>query len=409
MATFKHYFPHSKKDGTLRAVIKLHHNGARKFIRTEIYVSKEDLTKKGKIKSPQIQQEIDQLIMHYRSKVQKIGLKIESMSIEDVYLIITEDQNQSEAPDFFEFVNSIIEQFEKSGRKGMASNYKSALNAFKEFSKVDRISINEINGKLVSEFANHLKNADSRRYRHEKVKNSGRALSLYLSILRAIINRARAEYNDEDRDQIIIRVNPFAKFKIPKEIRPPQRALPITKIRAIRDLELSSEMVRAKMARDCFMLSFYLIGMNSADLFDHPPVVDGRITYERKKTRTRREDKALISVKVEPEAEVLLSKYDFTKLYSNSGTFNSAINQGLKQVGKLIGEPDLTFYAARHSWATIAVNVCEIDKYLVHSALNHTDDTMRVTDIYVKKDWSQIDKANRKVLDLLGLLSDQLL
>jgi integrase len=318
-----------------------------------------------------------------------------------VYLSITEDHNQSEAPDFFEYVKSIIEQFAKSGRKGMASNYKSALNAFKEFSKVDRISINEINSKLVSEFASYLKNADSRRYRHEKVKNSGRAVSLYLSILRAVINRARAEYNDEDRDQIIVRVNPFAKFKVPKEVRPPQRALSIDKIRAIRDLELNSDMVRATMARDCFMLSFYMIGMNSVDMFDHPPVVYGRITYERKKTRTRREDKALISVKVEPEAEALLNKYNFRKLYANSGTFNSAINQGLKQVGKLIGEPDLTFYAARHSWATIAVNDCEIDKYLVHSALNHTDETMRVTDIYIKKDWSVIDRANRKVLDYL--------
>lgn len=404
MANFVPYPRHRAKDGTTRLFIKLHHKGGKKLLKTEIILTDADLTKAKKIKSLSVKQEVDDIIKSYRSTLQKLGAaKVESMSLEEVYSSLINVDGKVEAPDFFEYVNSIIEKFIQNGSKGMAANYRSALNAFKEFSGVSRISINEINGKLVSEFANYLKNADSKRYRHEKVKNSGRALTLYLSILRAIINRARAEYNDEDKDQVVIRVNPFAKYKIPKEVRPPQRALSIEKIRAIRDLELGSEMVRAKMARDCFMLSFYMIGMNSADLFDHPPIIDGRITYERKKTRTRREDKALISVKVEPEAEVLFSKYDFTKLYASPGTFNSAINQGLKQVGKLIGEQDLTFYAARHSWATIAVNDCEIDKYLVHSALNHADDTMRITDIYVKKDWSSIDRANRKVLDYLLL------
>lgn len=403
MANFVPYPRHKAKDGTTRLFIKLHHKGGKKLLKTEIILTDADLTKAKKIKSLAVKQEVDDIIKSYRSTLQKLGAaKVESMSLEEVYSSLINVDGKVEAPDFFEYVNSIIEKFIQNGSKGMASNYRSALNAFKEFKGVNRISINEINGKLVSEFANYLKTADSRRYKNKKVKNSGRALTLYLSILRAIINRARAEYNDEDQEQILIKVNPFAKFKIPKEVRPPKRALQVDKIRMIRDLELSQEMNRARMARDCFILSFYLIGINSADLFDHPPVVNGRLTYERKKTRTRRQDKALISVRVEPEAENILNRYEFYKLYSTANTFNSAINQGLKQVGKLIGEQGLTFYAARHSWATIAVNDCEVDKYVVHEALNHSDDTMRVTDLYVKRDWSMIDRANRKVLDYLN-------
>jgi len=84
-------------------------------------------------------------------------------------------------------------------------------------------------------------------------------------------------------------------------------------------------------------------------------------------------------------------------------TFSSALNHGLKKIGDLLGVDDLEFYAARHSWATIAVNDVGIDKYTVHSALNHVDDSMRVTDIYIKKSWDHIDQANRKLLDFVKL------
>jgi integrase len=135
----------------------------------------------------------------------------------------------------------------------------------------------------------------------------------------------------------------------------------------------------------------------------------------------RRKDKGRISIKVEPELLPLLEKYSdpegrrvfkFYKLYKNVSTFSAAINGvrrkgangqmfagGLKKVGDAIGIKDLEFYAARHSWASIAQNDLDVDKYTIHTALNHVIEEMKVTDIYTKKDWSPIDRANRKVLD----------
>ena len=60
-----------------------------------------------------------------------------------------------------------------------------------------------------------------------------------------------------------------------------------------------------------------------------------------------------------------------------SGT--RSINLGLKQIGKILKVDDLEYYAARHSWATLAVNKVGIDKYTVHAALNHIDEAMKVT------------------------------
>lgn len=60
----------------------------------------------------------------------------------------------------------------------------------------------------------------------------------------------------------------------------------------------------------------------------------------------------------------------------------------------------LTFYAARHSWATIARNDCGISMDDVAMALNHKSGH-DVTDAYIKNDWSKIDKVNRKVIDIV--------
>lgn len=56
------------------------------------------------------------------------------------------------------------------------------------------------------------------------------------------------------------------------------------------------------------------------------------------------------------------------------------------------------FYILWHSWATLAVNKVGIDKYTVHSALNHIDEAMKVTDIYIERDFKIENEANSKVL-----------
>jgi hypothetical protein len=59
----------------------------------------------------------------------------------------------------------------------------------------------------------------------------------------------------------------------------------------------------------------------------------------------------------------------------------------------------LIIHYARHSWATIARNKCRISKSDVDECLNHVITENRIADIYIEKDWSFIDDANRKVLD----------
>ena len=79
--------------------------------------------------------------------------------------------------------------------------------------------------------------------------------------------------------------------------------------------------------------------------------------------------------------------FRFYQMYNTAYNLNRAINVGLKEIDKLLKVDNLEFYAARHSWATIALNKVGIDKYTVHSALNHVDEAMKVTDIYIERDF----------------------
>lgn len=411
MATFKAEIPYVKDDGTARVIIRLTHKRQLKYINTDIYVTKADITKSQKIKSESIQDDIDAIIKRYRDDVRGLGLKADVMTADELkaYLIKKGSINQDQDIDFIAYGRTKVEQLKMQG-SGSAKNYKAAINSLVRYLRRETISINDITASLMRDYERWLLSTKSAKSEKLDIKMGGRGLSLYTGTFRKLINDAKEEYNDEDLGIIRVKVSPFAKYKVPKPAPTRKRALDVEVIREIRDLELGKAR-RATFARDMYMLSFYLVGMNSVDLFNCNDIKGGRITYNGAKTKDRRADEAEISIKVEPEVMHLLKKYEdkagervfaFSKMYANQDTFNDAINKGLKQVGVKVGIEDLEFYSARHSWATIAVNDCEIDKYTVHTALNHADESMKITDIYIKKDFIIIDRANRKVIDCLN-------
>ena len=411
MATFKAIIRADRKrtDGTYNVKIRVVHNREVRNISTLVYVSKEDITKSLKIKNQSIVDVLDDLIRQYRNVCNQQGARLEAMSIAQVVQMLTKPKTGVFELDFIAYGRSVADKLRKSGHIGTGNNYDIALNSLIKYLGCDNLDVLEVTGRLVQDFAEWIVAQPARNGR----KKGDRAASLYLGIIRAIHNRAKNEHNDEDLGVVNIPISPFKRFKIPKSPPTRKRAVEIDTIRQIMQLpdkeQLAHGTNRYNMARDVFILSFGLIGMNSADLYFCTKMKSGRITYNREKTKTRRVDRAEISIKIEPEIMALVEKYrdptkdrvfSFYRMYSGIGTFSSAINKGLKKIGKDVGVEDLEFYAARHSWATIARSDAGIEKATIHEALNHASD-LSVTDIYIRKDWSLIDKANRAVLDLL--------
>lgn len=413
MATFKaEVYAHQKKqDGTWNIKIRVFHNGRKKYIPTSWYVTKGDLTRNLKLKNQIYINYTDELIKSYRKICNRRGEALKAMSVEEVVELL-EKGKQSPAEyfdlDIVAFGRKHVAKLRAVGHEGNARSYEVAINNLVKFVGRERVSVKEITSRFVKDWVDWI----AARPAPKNKEKGTRAKSLYPSQLRAIHNLAKKEYNDEDTGEVRIPLSPFRD--LPKVEPARKRALTAEQLLAIRNLE-DTEIYqhgqnRYNLARDVFVMSFLLIGMNEADLYECSDCKDGRITYQRVKTRNRRSDKAEISIRIEPELEPYMEKYKdptgervfrFYKMYSNVGTFTNALNKGLKQIGSVLGIDDLEFYSARHSWATIAANDAEVDKYTVHTALNHVDEKMKVTDTYIKKSWKPIDKANRKVLDYL--------
>ena len=242
------------------------------------------------------------------------------------------------------------------------------------------------------------------------LKDRPRAQSLYPNCIKTMFNAARDYYNDEDNDIIRIK-HSLDRYKPVEQNVAEKRALDVETIQRIFALPYDNIKVKGKSSRhdlalDCFRLSFCLMGMNSADLYYADRLEDNPIIYDRMKTKDRRRDKAEIQVKITDYIKPLVEKYkgksrvfNFYERFITMESSNRAINLGLKEIGKEIGIERLQFYAARHSMATIAVNDVKISKYVVNDMLNHTDQSLKITELYIKKDFSHINEANVKLLD----------
>ena len=201
----------------------------------------------------------------------------------------------------------------------------------------------------------------------------------------------------------IIQSNPFDKFSVPRDI-PQTKDRVISEENLVRVFNFKGTR-RVGMARDCYVLSFFLMGMNSVDIYECVSYNKGVLAYDRAKTRDRRNDNAHIEIVVPDIIKPLFRKYkgttrvfDFYQKYSNAANFNKHINKGLHFIADELGIPRFDFYSARHTWASIARNKLGIDKYTIHEALNHVSQ-LDVTDIYIQKDFTNINKANEKVVE----------
>jgi integrase len=407
MATFRAVVlaHHRKEDGTYNVKIRVTHNRVTKYMKTNIFVSKGDLTKGMKIKSESLNYEIEGIIREYRQECNLWGSRIDSMTAGQIIERLQRGRGAFRL-DFIQFGRDRIERLRKEGRTGTARTYGTAINALVKYIRRDTLDISEITGSFLRKFVEWI---DGRPSESKKPKGE-RAHSMYVSAVRTMHNAAKEEYNDEDLGIINIPQSPFAKFKVPPVPVTRKRALPVDVIQKIIDLPYRKTGIRFNLAKDCFLISFALAGMNSADMFSCTKLKGGIITYNRQKTATRRQDKAEMKIRIEDCVLPLIDKYrdagreklfNFHLHYSNAGGLNEAVNIGLKQIGKALEIDDLEFYAARHSWATIASSsAVGIDKYTVHEALNHSDRQMKITDIYIERDWSVIWNANKKVLDL---------
>lgn len=411
MVTFKAevYAHQRKQDGTYNIKVRVTQNQKKRYLATPWFVTKDDLTRSMKLKNQKYIDLTDDLIRTYRNKCDNLGTKIKAMTVDEVVTYIEKPQEVERWDlDIVQYTRDHIKRLQETGHDGNAQSYKVAINSLVKFLGREKVSISEITVNLLKSWVDWI-------LKQDRVK-LGFAPHNYLSKLRAIHNMAKKEFNDEGAGIIRIPNSPFSHIDLPKEPVPEKRALTIEQMKKILDLPYITSPYpntnRYNFALDLFILSFALVGMNLVDLYYCECCTDGRITYDRIKTKNRRADHARISIKIQPEIQALVDKYrdptgkrmfKFYRMYASMTTIHKAVGAGLKKIAEAIGLDELDFYAARHTWATIAQNDAGVDKWTVHTSLNHVDDETKITDTYIRKSWDPIDKANRKVLNLVKI------
>ena len=403
-----------KLDGTYNVKLRFTLDRKVKRLSTSLFVTNKDLTKDLKIKqTSSTRQEVDSLIRSYQEKCAKLQIELNHYTLDEVMDYLDGERQKQQTIDFIKFSREWIASATIKG----AANYTSALNALIRFIGKEELDVNLITLDFLENFKAFLNK--ERETRREKLAAQGkrvpsnRSLSLYLVSIKKLFNEAKKKYNRKDKNLILISNSPFENFTIPKQEVTRKRAIPADIIKKVwklpyKDMKKGYKATcRYNLAKDCFILSFCLMGINSADLYNATEMDGSTITYYRTKTKDRRLDNAKMVVDIPKIVLPLIEKYkdktgkrlfNFYQYYADEKGFNKAINYGLKEIGATLEVDDLEYYAARHSWATIALNKVGIDKYVVHAALNHIDDSMKVTDIYIERDFVNENKANDKVV-----------
>lgn len=230
-----------------------------------------------------------------------------------------------------------------------------------------------------------------------KEKASINTRSIHFRNIRSIFNRAI------DDEIIQPSVYPFRKFKIKNEQRN-KECLTKEQVKTLYDYEFETDSL--KMARDFWMLSFLLCGINPIDLFTlKKPDKNNRVSFVRTKIKNKTSDP--VKMLLQPEALELIERYKadqdseyllcFESKYLCYDNFKSFVSKKIREIAKITGLEGLTLYWARYSWATIADSL-DIQEKTISKALGHTDKSLAGRK-YIAFDWSKIDHANRKVID----------
>ena len=306
---------------------------------------------------------------------------------DDIVVRFLNRQEQS----FNDYICLQIARLKRLGKIRTSETYTAALRSFSGFMNDKEVLFDQLNADLIAEYEAYLKGRG----------NSPNTVSFYMRILKAVYNRAVEDGLTEQR-------HPFKSVYTGVE-KTLKRAISLNDLKHIKGLDLSLK-PNLDFARDMFLFCFYTRGMSFIDMayLRKKDLQNGILSYRRRKTGQQ------LFIKWERCMQEIVDKYpineteyllpiitkrdeDYRKQYTNE---LHRVNHLLKKIGKQLDLPILlTMYVGRHSWASIAKSR-NVPISVISEGMGH--DSENTTQIYLASlDTSVVDKANKKILDLL--------
>ncbi|MEZ5149150.1 MAG: site-specific integrase [Bacteroidales bacterium] len=396
LIVFRH---HERPDKTKSLNLRIIHNRKIAYIPLNTFVTEDEWLK--------LEQQIDKKCKRYEN-LNRINdyltrKKLEAKSLisdlyetgEADYISVKEIRdrflNKTDISSLERFTKKLIAEFKKANRLGNATVYEMTLSFVKKHNNDQDISFKNINYTFLKKLeAEHLAGG-----------NSLNSLSVYLRTLRAIYNRA-INQNVAKRDWY-----PFKQYSI-RSTKTQKRAISKEDVKKIEEYK-SKPGSQYFHARNYFMFSFYMIGMNFSDMAYLTPsnVVNGRLEYKRKKTGKfyslalfdKAHDILNYYLKGKKKDEYIFPIIERTDpehirmdIQNKLRTFNKYIGQIASEL-KIQG--NITSYVARHSWASIG-KFLNVPIQVISEGLGH--DNIQTTQIYLDSfETNVIDDATKLI------------
>ena len=241
--------------------------------------------------------------------------------------------------------------------------------------------------------------------------NTSNSIATKFSVLRAVYNKAVKHKVFAETE------NPFKQYNVGRFWKPTRkRAITKEDVQRIQSLELpaSTEVYSTAFARDIFLFSYCVAGINFKDIatLRYGDIQNGRIYYQRHKTGKE------LNSPILPQTREIMERYSKPDASSDDYIFPildrhihkseqqicnrvhkviGHVNANLKRIAEMAGlKVNLTTYVARHTFATV-LKRSGVNISIISESLGHSD--LETTQIYLDSfENSQIDEAMKNLL-----------
>lgn len=379
------------KDGSYKIRISIGHKSETHYIVTKYSVTSLSHFQNGQVinqpDAPAINIKLRQLLTDYDERLEKIA-DPDRYTCQQIRDILKDMRPHQAGMTFCQLAEMTIQDMIKDGRTTTAKMRRQQMEKFKDFAGGDML-IEAITPRTIADYSRWLHNQGA----------SDAYEGMQLTMVKTIINRAI-------RDGLIrYDIHPFAYYKTTTP-EPRELDISVEDTRKIRDFQTVYKGERK--ARDLFMLSYYLGGINLIDLLAYDFRDKEMLEYIRTKTRNKKKTNRTVSFSIPDEAKPIIAKYmnrktgrlDFGAKGSYD-TFKNILTRDIKRIAKKAGIKEwkrCCYYTARKSFVQHGFDLgisLEVLEYCIGQSMKSDRPIFN----YLKIMRRHADEAIRKIID----------
>jgi hypothetical protein len=382
------------KDGSYKIRISVGHQSETHYIVTKYKVTSFSHFQNGMVvnqpDAPAINIKLRQLLNDYDERLERI-YDPDQYTCQQIRDLLKNMRPHQTGVTLRQLTEQNIEDLIKDGRTTTAKMRRGFLDKFMEFAGGD-VLLESITPQTIDNYTRWI-----------------RANGIGIAYEGMLLNMVKTIINLAIRDGLIrYDIHPFAYCKI-RNAEPRELDISVEDTRKIRDYETPYKGERK--ARDLFMLSYYLGGINLIDLMNYDFRDKTMIEYVRTKTRNKKKTNRTVSFSIPPEAQPYIDQYMNKKTghldFGNKGTyetFKNIVTRDIKLIAQKAGIKDwkrCCYYTARKSFVQHGFDLgisLEVLEYCIGQSMK----SARPIFNYLKIMRRHADNAIRMIIDNLN-------